>query len=219
MLLTILLMLQPAPAPTGPDTPEPSVAPAVQPAKTDEQLEYLALNQSLLPSRLGHVIFDDPKMRGEIKRVGLRQGCVAVDQSWKKVGAKYKPALVPPTVAAIRKVVPEPVLTEASFLSFLSWPLSSYQSRIEDELEVTASETLQEAYAAMRVEFLAQTAQLPTSRNRKDNVLMPSPHLAAALSIEGAYDLSRPEAMNMACLDLLTPKRPRSETSIEPPPQ
>ncbi len=219
MLLTILLMLQPALAPTSPDDVAPNGAPAVQPAKTDEQLEYLALDQSLLPVRLGRVIFDDPKMRDEIKRVGLRQGCVAVDQSRKEIGAKYKPALVPPTVSAIRKVVPEPVLTEATVLAFFSWPLSGYKSRIEDELEVTASEILQEAYAAMRVEFLAQTAQFPTSRNRKDNVLVPSPHLAAALSIEGAYDLNKPEAMNMACVDLLTPKRPRSETSIEPPPQ
>lgn len=219
MFLTILLILQPAPAPTGPDTPEPSVAPAVQPAKADEQLEYLALNQSLLPVRLGRVIFDDPKMRDEIKRIGLRQGCVAVDQSRKKVGAKYRPALVPATVAAIRKVVPEPVLTEATVLAFFSWPLSGYKSRIEDELEVIASEILQEAYAAMRVEFLAQTAQLPTSRNRKDNVLMPSPHLAAALSFDGAYNLNRPETMNMACLDLLTPKRPPAQTSIEPLPQ
>jgi hypothetical protein len=165
----------------------------------------LAALESRLPVKLSRLIYGDPAMRAEIRRVGFVKGCHAIAESRREVGTQFVPLLVPATVAVVRKIVPEARLSAMPVRSFSSGPLSLYTKRIDDEIERTASVTLTQAYAAMRAAFLARTRKMPATRSPADNVVMPKADIAAFGSLKGAYDLDNPAHLSMACADLLIP--------------
>lgn len=220
MIFLVLALLQTVPAaPTLTDADRPA-APVGQSSVSDQALEQLAIRESRLPGRLYRLIYDDPSMRAEIRRVGFEKGCRAIVDGKRQVSLQFVPALVPATVAAIRKVVPEPRLSEMRFRSFISGPMRVYARRIDDEIDRTASASLRMAYEAMRIAFLQRTHQLPATKNPKDNVIMPRADIAEAVGLQGPYDLDNPAHLGMACADLLIPaeKRPAITTSPTPGP-
>lgn len=226
MIFLIPLLIQgSSPAPALPAAEDRSQIEATQDgasterqAVSDQALERLATTESRLPGRLNLLIYNDPAMRTEIKRVGFEKGCHAIADSRREVSRQFVPALVPATVGAIRKIVPEPRLSAMRPRSFIAGPLRIYERRIDDEIDRTAPEILMAAYDAMRTAFLARTRKYPTTQDRADNVVMPAADIAAAASINGPYDLDNPAHLGMACIELLFPGRPRITTSSAPAP-
>lgn len=191
----------------------------VNPAVTDAALERLATVESRLPLRLGHVIYDDARLRAEIKRIGFEKGCHAVDDSRRAVSEVFVPKLVPATVAAIRQVVPAGTLNEMRVLSFVVGPLRVYAVRIGDALDASAGPILESAYAAMRESFAARAKLIPTAQEPSANLVAPKADVAAALGLGGRYDLDNPVQLAFACAELLISPNLRPKISVAPLPQ
>jgi len=209
--LVLALMQTAAPLQSGSDQTAAS-------AVSDQALEDLAIRESRLSRRLSPLIYDDPSMRAEIKRVGFEKGCRALDDSRREIGLRFAPALAPATVAAIRKIVPEPQLSEMRFRSFVTGPMHVYTRRIDIELERTASESLNAAYSAMRAAFLKRTRAFPATGNPADNIVMPKSDITAAVGLKGAYNLDNPAHLGMACAELLIPAPLRPTIRATPAP-
>ncbi|MCI4589334.1 hypothetical protein MOK15_04385 [Sphingobium sp. BYY-5] len=218
MILVVIALMQTASGlPVQAETAR-AASPVIQSTVTDDVLKQLAIAESRVPSRLYRVIYDDPSMRAEIKRVGFEKGCRAVAESKRQVSRQFVPSLVPATVAAIRKIVPEPHLSEMRPRSFIVGPMRIYTKRIDDEIDRTASPLLMATYAAMRAEFLGRMRELPTSRNPEDNIVMPKTDIAAFGSLNGAYDLDNPAQLGMACADFLIRPEQRPTITTAPSP-
>lgn len=187
---------------------------------SDQALKELALRESLLPRHLTNVVLDDPAMRAEIRRVGFEKGCRAMAESRNEVGQQYRAALVPATVVAIRKFVPEPRLSQMRPRSFVIGPLQIYKVRIGDEVERTAGSVLSAARDAMRLAFRRRTSANPDTTSPSDNVVMPRADIATAVGFKAAYDLEKPSHLGMACAEMLIPSaiRPRITTEAGQPP-
>lgn len=215
--LALALMQTAAPLQSGSDR---TAASAGRSAVPDQALQDLAIRENRLSRRLYPLIYDDPSMRAEIKRVGFEKGCRAIADSKQEVSLRFAPMLVPATVAAIRKIVPEPQLSEMRFRSFFTGPMRIYTKRIDNELDRTASTSLNAAYSAMRAAFLKRTRQFPATGNPADNIVMPKADIVAALGLKGAYDLDNPAHLGMACAELLIPAplRPTIKTPPAQPP-
>lgn len=191
----------------------------VTPSVPDSSLERLATVESRLPLRLSYVVYDDARLRAEIKRIGFEKGCRAVQDSRREVSDEFVPRLVPATVAAIRRVVPAERLNDMRVLSFVVGPLQIYEGRVDAELDATAGPELQSAYDAMRNSFLARTKVIPTERHQSANVVAPKADVAAALGIKGTYDLDNPAQLGLACAELLISPGSRPKISTTPQPQ
>lgn len=185
---------------------------------SDEVLERIAVNESRLRVRLGPVIYDDPAMRAEIRRIGFEKGCHAVADSRREVVARYALELVPATVEAIRKRVPANQLSEMRARSFLATPLVAYASRIDAEIERIAPDILTAADEAMRQSFLRQAQSYPDVTDPAANKIIPRADIAATGIIQGYYDLDKPSHLALACADfLISPDaRPKITTSSPP---
>lgn len=183
----------------------------------DSSLERLANIESLLPWRLSSLVYNDVRLRFEIKRIGFEKGCRAVRDSRREVSDQYVPKLVPATVTAIRRVVPPERLNNMRVLSFFVGPLQIYKNRVNAELDSTAGPILQSAYDAMRRSFAARTKAIPTERRRSANVVVPEADVAAAVGIKGTYDLDNPGQLSLACAELLI--APGSRPKISTPPR
>lgn len=186
------------------------------PVVTDQVLEQLASNESRLPGRLKDVIFEDPAMRKEIRRVGFEKGCRAMAESRREVSQRYNAALIPATVAAIRKFVPEPQLSLMRPRSFVTGPLTIYKARIEGEIDRSAPAILAAAYSAMRDAFLKRTKTYPSQTQPAGNIVMPKPDLAVAVGMTGPYNLDDPAHLSMACIELLISPDKRPKITTEP---
>jgi hypothetical protein len=219
MIFLIIASLQAGFTVTAAPGADRTVMPVVQSAISDQALEQLAARESRLPGRLNRLIYDAPSMRAEIKRVGFEKGCHAIADSRREVSLQFVPALVPPTVAAIRKIVPEPRLSETRPRSFVFGPMRIYANRIDEEIDRTASDVLTTAYDAMRTAFLTRTHGMATTRNPADNIIMPRPDIAAFGSLNGPYNLDNPAHLSMACADLLTPADRRPTITTLPAPR
>ncbi|ARS26596.1 hypothetical protein [Sphingomonas sp. KC8] len=187
-----------------------------QSALPELAFERLATAESRLPGRLSNLIYNDPAMRAEIRRVGFEKGCRAVADSRRDVGMKFVPALVPATVAAIRKIVPEPQFSEMRPRSFVVSPLRIYAKRIDAEIDRTAPEILTVAYDAMRKSFLERLRQYPTTQNPADNIVVPRADIAAFGNLEGPYDLDNPVHLSIACADLFISAKMRPTITTAP---
>lgn len=143
-----------------------AAAAQTSPSVSDASLERLATLESRLPQRLSYLVYDDVKLRAEIKRIGFEKGCRAVNDSRREVSDAFVPKLVPATVASIRRVVPADRLNSMRVLSFFVGPLQIYKGRIDADLDATAAPILQSAYDAMRRSFVARTKIIPTERTR-----------------------------------------------------
>lgn len=204
LLLSILGSATPA-------TPPP------RPPVTDAALERLAISEDRLSSRLMYVIYDDPALRAEIKRVGFERGCRAVAASRNDISAKFVPLLVPATVAAIRHVIPAERLNQIWPLSFFVGPMQVYKGRVDAELDKTAQPILDTAYAEMRQTFLARVKALSATSDASANRVMPRADIAGALGITGAYDLDKPSQLGMACAEVLISPSMRPTITTTPP--
>jgi hypothetical protein len=131
---------------------------------SDASLERLATLESRLPQRLSHLVYDDVKLRAEIKRIGFEKGYRAVHDSRLEVSNAFVPKLVPATVGSFRRVVPAERLNAMRVLSFFVGPLQIYELRIDADLDATAAPMLQSAYDAMRRSFVARTKIISTAR-------------------------------------------------------
>lgn len=216
MIVLVLALVQTATSPqSGSDR---ATAPTAPSTVSDAALERLATRESRLPGRLYRLIYDDPSMRAEVRRVGFAKGCQAIADSRQEVSLRFVPMLVPATVTAIRKIVPEPQLSEMRFRSFVSGPLHIYARRIDDELDRTASASLNHAYSAMRAAFLKRTREFPVTENPADNIVMPKADIAAMLGMKGPYDLDKPSHLGMACAEALIPADERPTITTSPAP-
>lgn len=185
----------------------------------DSSLEHLAIVESRLFPRLKSLVYNDARLRSEIRRIGYAKGCRAVHDSRHEVMEEYGPKLVPFTVTAIRHVVPAGRLNGMRVLSFLAMPLTIYQGRIDVELEMTAGPILQSADVAMRAVFKARTKVIATERSHSANVIAPKADVAAAVGIKGTYDLDDPSQISLACAELLISPRARPKISTPPLPK
>jgi hypothetical protein len=176
----------------------------------------LATVESRLPLRLSSLVYDDARLRAEMKRIGFQKGCRAVRDSRRDVSEEFVPKLVPATVVAIRRVVPAERLNEMRLLSFVVGPLQIYKSRVDAELDATAGPILQSAYDAMRSSFTARTKGIPTEQHESANVVAPKADVAAALRLKGAYDLDNPAQLSLACAELLISPGARPTISTTP---
>jgi hypothetical protein len=192
MIYALLLWLLPA----GQSAPADAVG------VNDAAVELLARREGTLQQRLLNVVIEDPALRAEIRRVGLEKGCRTMEDSRSETGATYQTMLFPVTVAAIRKLVPAERLARAQFLSFVSAPLIPYGSRVRDEVARNAADTLAAAEAHMRRVFLDRIRREPSGGPEASHVL-PRADLAAALGLDGPYDLDKPSHLGLACADLL----------------
>lgn len=177
-------------------------APAEAPTVSDAAVELLATREGTLWRRLTNVVINDPAMRAEIRRVGLANGCHGMDDSRAEVAPAYRATLMPVIVAAIRKLVPAERLARAGYLSFVSAPLVPYEARVRDEVERNAADTLAAAEARMRGVFLDRIRREPAGDPEASRVL-PRADLAAALGLQGPYNLDKPSDLGLACADLL----------------
>lgn len=212
-------MLQASTAAFDPAVVQREEVPVLQSGVSDAALQQLAIRESRLSSRLNRVIYDDPALRTEIQRVGLERGCVAVAESRREVSASYASALVPATVAAIRKLVPEPSLSEMRPLSFFVGPMRIYTRRIDDEIDVNAKPELSAAFEAMRTAFLLRTRTLPDKSEAVDPLAKPRADIAESVGITGLYDLDKASHVGMACADFLIDPRIRPTITTAPAPK
>ena len=95
-----------------------------------------------------------------------------------------------------------------------------YTRRIDNELDRTASASLNAAYSAMRAAFLKRTSEFPAIGNPAGNIVMPKADIAAVFGLKGPYDLDNPAHLGMACAEALIPAplRPTITTSPAPSP-
>jgi hypothetical protein len=185
----------------------------------DSSLERVAIVESRLFPRLNSLVYNDARLRSEIKRIGYAKGCRAVHDSRREVIDEYGPRLVPFTVTAIRHVVPAERLNGMRVLSFLALPLVIYERRIDAELDMTAGPILRSADVAMRAVFDARTKVIATERNHSVNVIAPKADVAAAVGIKGTYDLDDPSQIGLACAELLISPGARPKISTPPLPK
>ena len=167
----------------------------------DERIEALAAREARNSGRIEDAIYADPVMRAEVRRVGFATGCVAVGVIGREVAARHAEALAPRIAAAIRTVIPAQRVAEASAVSFLAMPLTAYHGRVGAELERSAAGALAAAREDMRRTFLARTGVMPPASDPAANAITPRADIAAALGIQGDWDLDKPAQMRMACAD------------------
>ncbi|MCW6530756.1 hypothetical protein NED98_10920 [Sphingomonas sp. MMSM20] len=189
---------------------------AAQSALPDQALEQLATRESRLQQYLSKAFYEDPEMRAEFKRVGFANACRAVADSRREVAVEFVPALVPATVAAIKKIVPEQRLAEARPRSLSVGPLWIYAERIDEEIKRTAPEILASATAAMRKSFLKRTSPYATTRVAADNIVRPRADIAGAVGLKDTYDLDNPAQIRLACAEFLISPRDRPTITSEP---
>lgn len=173
-----------------------------QPLAVPQSVELLA-SGSILHSRLGWLILDDPALRGELRRVGFDKGCRALATSRNEVAARFASELAPATSAAIRKIVPAERIDAANPRAFLVGPMTVYRDRIANELGNTAGDTLARAETDVRAGFLQRTRSQPDVSDPKANIVVPRPDIARALNLGATYDLDNPAQLGMACAELL----------------
>jgi hypothetical protein len=184
-----------------------AIAAAQLPAPTDpgpsveQRIAWLAAGSARTLPRVEWAVFDDPAMRAEIRRMGFATGCATVDEVSKSVVARHAAALQDAIAQAIRKVIPEEKLLAANVMSFLAMPLTSYQRRVEREVERSGGATLASARGDMRESFMARARTIPATANPADNEVMPKADVAAALGVRGHWDLDNPAQLAFACAE------------------
>lgn len=185
-------------------------------AASDARIRALAERGSLISSRLDNAILQDPEMRAQWRRVGFETGCLTFAAVEKEVKARHVPDLVEPTIAAIRKYVPQERLDRMPALSFSYGGLQVYRARIENELNRTSASLFARAVQDMRRAYGERVRALPTTSNPADNIVMPKADLAVALGIKGAWDLDNAAHLGMACAELQIPPQIRPTITTGP---
>jgi hypothetical protein len=184
------------------------------PAQSDARLRALAERGSLITSRMSDAVLQDPAMRAEWRRVGFEKGCLAFASAEKEVKARHLPLLVEPTIAAVRKFVPQERLDRLPALSFSYGGLQVYRARVEQELGRTSGGLIADAVEDMRRNYQAQVKALPTATNPEANVVIPKADIGAALGVKGAWDLNNPAQLGMACAELRIPPGVRPQINV-----
>jgi len=178
------------------------VVPSGQGRSIEARVSILAESTARNPSRINSAVFDDPKMRAEMRRVGMAAGCAAVDAATRDVVARHAPLLLPYAVHAVRSVIPEQQLARATHISFIAPPFTSYSGRVRAELEEIAASQLAAARADMRAAFLQRTAKLSRSNEVAEQSVRPRQDISAVLGLNGRWNFDNPAHMSLACLEM-----------------
>lgn len=175
--------------------------PAGDGLSVDRRIALLSANDGLIRGRIERVVYEDPAMRAEIRRVGFARGCDAVGLASREVRDRNAETVRAALAAAIRRAIPEQRLAEARPVSFVAGPLASYSSRVQRELERSSAQLLADLAGEMRRAFFARTDPMPTTANDADNNIAPKPDIAAALGIGDYWELDNPTQLAMACVE------------------
>lgn len=194
------------------------VVPSGDGLSVEQRISLLAAEYGPAPRIIERVVYNDPALRAEIRRVGFARGCDAVGSARREVGTRHVEGLRTAYAAAIRTVIPVQRLAEARPVSFVAGPLSIYGRRVEDEVERSAAPLLAVVAEDMRRTFLARTGPTPTTTNEADNRIAPKGDIAAALGIGAHWDLDNPNHMSMACIEQRMPPHLRPTITTEPAP-
>jgi hypothetical protein len=177
----------------------PVVLPTAQGLSVERRVAVLAATNVGIV-RFRAVVYEDPALRAELRRVGFATGCALAKRAAYEVTARHEPALRPPLEQAIAQVVPTQKIEEARALSFLVMPLLPYQARVIAAYKRTAAAPLAEARRDVRRTFLGYARPLPAA-DPAANEIMPRPDIAAALGVRGKWDLDNPLQLEMACAE------------------
>jgi hypothetical protein len=194
------------------------VVPSGDGLSVDQRIALLSAGASRTTSRIERVVYRDPALRAEIRRVGFVRGCDAVGVAGREVRDRHAEALRAALAAAIRGAVPARILAEARPVSFVAGPLATYGRRVEEQLERSSGPLLADLAEDMRRSFLARTAPMQATANEADNRIAPKPDIAAALGIGDHWDLDNPNQIAMACSEQRIPPhlRPTITTGVAP---
>ena len=184
-------------------TAAPVVLPGARGLSADERVAVLAASNVGLV-RLRTVVYDDPALRAELRRVGLAAGCEGAKRADYEVTARHEAQLRPALEQAIRQVIPPEKLEEARALSFLTMPLLPYQARVAAAYERAGAAPLAQARQDMRETFLGYTKSLPPA-GPGANDITPRADIAAALGVRAKWDLDNPAQLGMACAEQTMP--------------
>jgi hypothetical protein len=178
------------------------VVPGGQGRSIEERVAILAESAAANSGRVESVVFDDPTMRAEVRRVGFKAGCMAVAESSREVINRHLPLLRPYAVQAVRAAIPEQRLAEATHISFIAPPLTMYSGRVKAKLDEIAAGPIAAARADMRAAFLKRTAKSPDSGEVAEQSIKPRQDISAALGLNGRWDFNNPAHMSLACMEL-----------------
>ena len=179
----------------------------------EQRVDYLAEGQARFAQPVSHALYEDPKVRAEIRRIGFLNGCKLVEQARKGVLDAHFDQLKTGYAAAIRKTVDENMLKTARFLSFNASPLMSAGFRLRREAE----RSMASEFATIRVElpkrFFELSGQLPTNNDPAANRIKPRADIAGALGITGDYDLDSAGYLGLACAEAMIDPKIRPQIS------
>jgi len=175
------------------------VVPSGDGLSVEQRTALLAATYSPASRLIEHMVYDDPAMRAEIRRVGFARGCEAVGAARREVGDRHAGALRAAYADAIRRVIPTQRLAEARPVSFVVGPLAMYGRRVENEVQRSAVQLLAALSVDMRRSFLARTRPMPSTTNEADNRIAPRADIAAAFGIDGFWDLDNSNQLAVAC--------------------
>jgi hypothetical protein len=177
------------------------VVPAGDGLSVEQRVALLARTYGPSSRLIERVIFDDPAMRAEIRRIGFARGCDAAVSARREVGDRHAAALRAAYVDAIRRVIPEQMLAQARPVSFVAGPLTIYSGRVEREVQRSAAPLFAVIAADMRRSFLARTGPMAATTDEADNRIVPRRDIAVALGIGVYWDLDNPNHLAMACIE------------------
>jgi hypothetical protein len=208
VIAAILLMMAQAVSPPAESGPVP-----LPKEQAETQLREIATRAASSGFFLADVIYDDPKMRAEIRRVGFANGCAIIYNSFNEAYIRHADALLPLFVEATRKAVP--------LFRLRVHPMSNalmYGRRIKNDVENSGLPAIAAAQDDMRRTFVSYSAKLPTVRNQSVNLVKPKSDLAKALGVTGNWDLDKSTHLQMACVEqAISPRnRPTISTGDSP---
>jgi hypothetical protein len=186
IVLALLLLFQ-----SEPETPKPEATP-LPIEQVDAQIKEIATLSLSSSFFLTNVMYADSKIRAEIRRVGLPNGCTNIYKSSKEVVSRHTDRLLPIFVEVTRKAGPWPRLSAAENLAMLG-------GRLTNDIENSTAAPVLSAQDDMRRTFLSYTQRLPKIRDKRVNRIKPSPEVAKAFGAKGNWNLDDSIELAMAC--------------------
>ena len=106
-------------------------------------------------------LFEDPHLRGEMKRVGVEASCPIAIEIARMTAADFRAELTPFAETAVRETIPAERLEQFRPVSFLAGGAGGYQSRVERKFEEIAAASLARARDQARAAIISRLTALP----------------------------------------------------------